>query len=102
MIGLNERINEIAGRIRALREIMGLSPEEMATKAGVTAAEYLECEEGRENLTFAFIYKCAQIFGIDVTELMTGSTPRLRSYTVTRNGMGREVDHAHGIHIHMN
>jgi len=97
MIGLNERINEIAGRIRALREIMGLSAEEMAVKSGISVAEYLECEEGRENLTFAFIYKCAQIFGIDVTELMTGSTPRLRSYTVTRNGAGRIVDHAHGM-----
>ncbi len=97
MLGLNERISEIAGRIRALREIMGLSVEEMAAKAGVSTDEYLECEEGRENLTFAFIYKCAQIFGIDVTELMTGSTPRLRSYTVTRNGAGRIVDHAHGM-----
>ena len=97
MIGLNERINEIAGRIRALREIMGLSAEEMAVKSGISVAEYLECEEGRENLPFAFIYKCAQIFGIDVTELMTGSTPRLRSYTVTRNGAGRIVDHAHGM-----
>ena len=97
MIGLNERINEIAGRIRALREIMGLSAEEMAVKSGISVEEYLECEEGRENLTFAFIYKCAQIFGIDVTELMTGSTPRLRSYTVTRNGAGRIVDHAHGM-----
>ena len=45
MLGLNERINEIAGRIRALREIMGLSPEEMAKEAGVSVTEYLECEE---------------------------------------------------------
>ena len=97
MTELDERITEIAGRIHALREIMGFSAAEMAEKAGVSEAEYLECEAGRENLTFAFIYKCAQAFGIDVTELMTGSAPKLRSYTVTRSGQGRVVDNAHGM-----
>ncbi|MBQ8254483.1 MAG: AMP-binding protein, partial [Clostridia bacterium] len=97
MTELDERITEIAGRIHALRDIMGISTAEMAEKAGVTEAEYLECEAGRENLTFAFIYKCAQTFGIDVTELMTGSSPKLRSYTVTRSGEGRVVDNAHGM-----
>ena len=97
MTELDERITEIAGRIHALRDIMGISTAEMAEKAGVSEAEYLECESGRENLTFAFIYKCAQAFGIDVTELMTGSAPKLRSYTVTRSGEGRVVDSAHGM-----
>ena len=97
MTELDERITEIAGRIHALREIMGYTAAEMAAKAGVSEAEYLECEAGRENLTFAFIYKCAQAFGIDVTELMTGSAPKLRSYTVTRSGQGRVVDNAHGM-----
>ena len=94
---LDERITEIAGRIRALREIMGISVADMAEMSGVTVEEYLACEAGRENLTFAFIYKCAQAFGIDVTELMTGSAPKLRSYTVTRSGQGRVVDNAHGM-----
>ena len=57
MTELDERITEIAGRIHALREIMGYTAAEMAAKAGVSEAEYLECEAGRENLTFAFIYK---------------------------------------------
>ncbi|MCI6502260.1 MAG: AMP-binding protein [Clostridia bacterium] len=97
MTELDERITEIAGRIRALREIMGFSEARMAALSGVSEEEYLRCEAGEENLTFAFIYKCAQAFGIDVTELMTGDTPRLRSYTVTRKGMGSLVDHAHGM-----
>ena len=97
MTELDERIIEIAGRIRALREIMGISVEEMATLAEVTVDEYIACEAGEGDLTFAFIYKCAQALSIDVTELMTGNSPKLRSYTVTRNGGGRIVDHAHGM-----
>jgi len=97
MTGLNERISEIAGRIKALREIMGLSVEEMSALSEVTPEEYIACEAGNGDLTFAFIYKCAQALSIDVTELMTGNSPKLRSYTVTRSGGGRIVDHAHGM-----
>ena len=97
MTELNERLIEIAGRIRELREIVGISTKEMAQIVGISESEYLDCEAGKENLTFAFIYKCAQTLGIDVTELMTGNAPKLRSYTVTRSGEGRIVDHAHGM-----
>ena len=76
---------------------MGISVAEMATRAGVSESEYVACEDGKENLTFAFIYKCAQILGIDVTELMTGNAPKLSSYTVTRSGKGKIVDYAHGM-----
>ena len=38
---LDERITEIAGRIRALREIMGISVADMAEMSGVTVEEYL-------------------------------------------------------------
>ena len=40
---LDERITEIAGRIHALREIMGISAEDMARQAGVSVEEYLDC-----------------------------------------------------------
>ena len=41
------KIKEIAGRIRELRQISGLSVEEMASRTGVTPEEYaLAQEEG--------------------------------------------------------
>ena len=52
---------------------MGLTAEEMALLSGVSLSEYIACEAGEGDLTFAFIYKCAQALGIDVTELMTGT-----------------------------
>ena len=39
MTELNERISEIAGRIKALREIMGMTVEEMSALSGVTPEE---------------------------------------------------------------
>ena len=40
MSGLDFKIKEMAGRIRALREIEGLEPSQMAAKTGVSTEEY--------------------------------------------------------------
>ena len=71
---LEFKIHEMAARIAELREIEGFSTAEMAAKTGITEAEYIECESGRLNLTFAFIYRCALVFGVDVTDIIQGST----------------------------
>ncbi len=94
---LDYKIGEMAARIRELREIEGLSPEEMAEKTDVTVAEYLECEAGRSDLNFAFIYRCALAFNVDVTDIIEGHSPTLRSFTLTRSGEGQEIANAHGM-----
>ncbi len=95
--GLDVKILEMATRIRELREIENLSVAEMAEKTGVSSEEYVACEEGRSDLNFAFLYRCALALGVDVTDIIEGSSPRLRSYTVTRNGEGRKIQQAHGM-----
>ena len=95
--GLEFKIHEMAGRIRELREIEGYSPEEMAEKTGVSSAEYIDCEEGRSDLNFAFIYRCALAFNVDVTDIIEGKSPTLASYVVTRQGMGQRIEEAHGM-----
>ena len=63
MTGLDFKIREVAGRIRDLREVNGLSIEEMAQRTGTTVEEYLACESGDKNLSIAFLYRCVLIFG---------------------------------------
>ena len=95
--GLDFKIQEMAGRIRALREIIGFTPHEMAAKTDVPVEEYLLCEEGKSDLNFAFIYRCSLALGVNVTDIIEGHSPRLRSYTVTRQGAGQEISEAHGM-----
>lgn len=97
MTGLNVKIREMARRIRELREIEGYTPEEMAQRTDLTAEEYLRCENGDGDLNFAFLYRCAIIFKVDVTDLIEGYSPKLQSYTVTRHGAGQEIAKAHGM-----
>ena len=97
MSGLDFKIREMAERIRELREITRYTPEEMAAKTDVTTEEYLACENGQSDLNFAFIYRCALAFGVNVTDIIDGVSPKLKSYTVTRNGAGQRIEQAHGM-----
>ena len=93
--GLEFKIQEMAARIRDLREISGYSIAEMAKKTDVSEKEYIACENGEKDLNFAFIYRCALAFRVDVTDLIEGFSPKLRGYTVTRSGEGQRIEEAH-------
>ena len=97
MNGLDFKIQEMAARIRELREIEGFSPGEMAEKTGVSIEEYLDCENGKKDLNFAFLYRCASAFSVDVTNLIEGRTPKLFSYFVNRKGEAPKISDAHGM-----
>ena len=97
MSGLDFKIREMAERIRELREITRYTPEEMAAKTDVTVEEYLACENGQSDLNFAFIYRCSLAFGVNVTDIIDGVSPKLKSYTVTRGGLGQRIEQAHGM-----
>ena len=95
--GLDIKIKEIARRIRELREIEGLTAEQMSQKTDVSYEEYIALEAGERDLNFAFIYRCALAFNVDVTEIIEGYSPKLKFYTVTKHGEGQRIEHAHGM-----
>ncbi|MBQ6337125.1 MAG: AMP-binding protein [Ruminococcus sp.] len=95
----NEKLVEVAERIREMREISGFSVEEMADKTEVTVSEYLDYENGTVDFPFTFIHKCALAFGLGITDILEGESARLRSYTVTRRGGGRQTAEEQGISI---
>ena len=94
---LDYKIQEMAARIRELREIVGYTPEDMAVKTGVSVEEYLQCETGKCDLNFAFIYRCASALNVNVTDIIEGYSPKLKSFTVTRRGQGQQIAQAHGM-----
>ena len=86
---------EIAARIRELREISGISLEEMAARTGITVEQYRRCEEGTQDLSIAFLYRTVLILGVDMGDLLEGHSPKLRSYALTRKGEGQRIEEAH-------
>ena len=93
--GLDMKIRELAGRIRELREITGLTVEEMAQRTNLSVEEYQACEAGESNLSIAFLYRCTLSFGVDMGDLLEGHSPKLRSYALTRKGEGQRIEEAH-------
>ena len=72
---MENKLKEIAERLRALREIMGFSVAEMAERTDVSVEEYENVESGASDFSFTFIHKCAQTFGVDATDILKGSSP---------------------------
>ena len=93
------QLNEIASRIREMRTVFGWSVAEMAEKTEVSVSDYEKFENAKADLPFTFVHKCALAFGIELTELLEGSSPRLSSYTVTRRGTGEQTAKEKGITI---
>lgn len=94
---LDYKIQEMARRIRELREIENFSTAYMAQQTGVSEEEYIACESGEMDLNFAFIYRCGLAFGVDVTDIIEGKSPNLAKVVVTRKGDGQEIQKAHGM-----
>jgi len=94
-----QQIQEVALRIREMRNIMGYSTAEMAIRTQVEEATYVEYETGLIDLPFSFIHKCALAFGIELTDLLEGYSAHLSNYTVTRKDRGITTAKERGIRI---
>ncbi len=93
---MQDQLKEIAQRIKALREIMEIPVAEMARETGLSAEEYLEYEAGDRDFSFTFLYNCAQLFGVDMIELLTGEAPRLSFYSIVRRDTGLKISRRKG------
>ncbi len=95
----DNKLFEVARRIKEMRSICDFSVEEMAEKTEVTPEQYVSFESGAEDLPFSFIHKCALAFDIGITDLLEGHSAKLTSYTVTRRGEGQTTAKENGIEI---
>lgn len=58
-------------RVRALRERLGLSQEELADKAGIHRTYVGGVERGERNLGLKNVFRIAKALGVTVTDLFT-------------------------------
>lgn len=87
---------EIAERLAGLRRDLNISAEEMADAAGITVPKYLDYEVGKIDFGVTELFKWSLKLGVDVTELITGSGPKLSSYSIVRAGRGLAVKRRSG------
>ncbi len=90
-----KNINEIAARIRELREVCDYTQEALAAELGVDSAVYAGYEENGD-FPISVIYEIANKFHVDFNELVTGEPSRIDTYQVVRRGKGRSISRFEG------
>ena len=85
-----ECINEIAARVRELREVCDYSQEQLAKELGLETEQYADYEKNGD-FPISVIYEIANKFRVDFNELITGEPSRIDTYHVVRRGKGKSV-----------
>lgn len=89
---MNEQIQQIAARIRELREIAGISAESLAKELQILPEMLSDFESGNADIPVGFLLKIAHRFNIELSALLRGDEPKLHVYSVVRKGKGLNVE----------
>lgn len=89
-------MEQIAQRIKELREILEISGKDISEKIGVSLEQYLSYENAETDMPISILYGIASVLGTDPTVLLTGESPRMDNYTVIRDGQGLSVERYKG------
>lgn len=89
---MSENIKQVAERLRELREIEGISAQSFAKLLNIDFDTYLEYEKGETDIPVSFLYDAANKLNVDLTTLLTGSSPKLHIYSLVKNGEGLDVE----------
>lgn len=89
---MNKQIKQIAERLKGLREVFDLTPEEVAAACELPLNKYVEMESGDKDISVSALQMIGRKYGISLDALMFGEEPYMRSYYVTRKGAGKSVE----------
>jgi mannose-6-phosphate isomerase-like protein (cupin superfamily) len=94
---MNQR-QEIAVRIKGLRESSGFSAKTIADKTGLSEEEYSGYESGNADVPMSYLSRLASFHRIDPTAILTGGDPHAKVYHLTRKGTGPVVERRAAYH----
>lgn len=86
------QMQELAQRIRELRDISGYSIKEISEELGVSQEVYEGYEKDGSDIPISVIYELSVRFGMDFTEILTGNCAKMQTYQIVRRGKGEVID----------
>lgn len=87
-----DHIQQVASRLRGLRDALEITVEEMSEKCGVDVSTFEKYERGEVDIPVSLLYKIAAEYGVEMTALLFGEEPKMSAYYVTRSGKGVKVE----------
>lgn len=88
---MTEQVKQIAQRLVGLREAEDVTAETLAKTIGVPIETYKKYENAEEDIPVSVLYDVAGHFGLELTELLSGSAPKLKVYSHIKSGKGLEI-----------
>lgn len=89
---MNDQIKQIAQRLKGLRDVLNLSSRQMAEAAMVSLEDYCLYESGDKDIPVSLLHNISVHFDIEMTALLFGEEPRMRTYYLTRAGQGVAIE----------
>ncbi|MFT3738771.1 MAG: XRE family transcriptional regulator [Breznakibacter sp.] len=89
---MNQQIQEIAQRLRGLRDMLEIQAEEVASVCHVSAREYLGYESGERDIPIGALQNISKRYHVELTALLFGEEPTVRTYFLTRAGQGTAME----------
>ena len=89
---MTDTLKHIAGRIKELRQIAGLSLEQLAAAFKIDPGQYAKYESGNADIPVSLLCEISQKFKVELTTLLTGDEPRLHGYCLVRKETGPKAD----------
>ena len=87
-----ENIEDVAKRLKGLREALEMSAEEVANVCGIDCDTYRAYENCEADIPVSFVRTLAHKFGVELPAILFGEEPKMSSYFVTRRGNGVSVE----------
>ncbi len=87
-----EQYKEIAPRLIGVREGLGWTVQEMADLLNLSKDKVAEYESGTVEIPVGYMLDVSRLCRVDLTTLISGKEPHLRSYSLVRKSEGFSVD----------
>jgi Cupin domain./Helix-turn-helix. len=85
-------VKDIAARIKGLRLLAGLTPEEVAKVVNIAPEAYIRYENGEDDIPVSLLHEISEFYKVDLTEILTGISPKLHDVCLVRKGEGISVE----------
>jgi len=89
---MNTQIQEIAQRLRGLRDLLEVAVEDVAKACRISTEEYLEYESGEKDIPVSILQSISRSYKIEMTALLFGTEPNMKSFYLTRKGQGTAME----------
>lgn len=89
---MNDKVKDIADRIKGLRLWSGFSQEQVAEELNVSNETYVRYENGEDDIPVSILYEIAGIHNVDLTDILTGVSPKLHEVCYVKKGDGLAVE----------